>query len=135
VGAAAVSAAVAASIPSQVHGSTFGGNPLACAGALAVLGLLTADLLAEIDRLGERFLARLRQALPAACAVRGRGLMAGVAAGPRRDDVLKALQRAGILAIPAGTDVVRFLPPYVVAPDELSSRAVEVLAEATLHGR
>ena len=47
-------------------------------------------------------------------AVRGRGLMIGAAVGARRDEVLKGLQREKVLAIPAGSDVVRFLPPYII---------------------
>ena len=49
--------------------------------------------------------------------------MVGRPAGERRDEILKALQRDGILAIPAGADVVRFLPPYVVEPEQLDAAA------------
>jgi len=122
VGATAVTEAVAARIPRGLHTSTFGGNPLACAGALAVLALLTDEALARIGLLGARFLGRLREAAPGAD-VRGMGLMAGVPAGDRRDAVLKALQQEGILAIPAGSDVVRFLPPYVVSAEDLDRAA------------
>jgi LysW-gamma-L-lysine/LysW-L-ornithine aminotransferase len=133
VGATAVSGEVAAAVPRGVHTSTFGGNPLACAGALAVLGLLSDGLLAEIDRLGDHFLARLREAAPAPCEVRGVGLMAGVAMPAGRDEALKALQKGGILAIPAGTDVVRFLPPFVVSEADLD-RAAESLAKVVADG-
>jgi acetylornithine/succinyldiaminopimelate/putrescine aminotransferase len=125
-GATAVSAPIAAAIPRGLHTSTFGGNPLACAGALAVLGLLSDERLEDVERLGARFAARLTEVLPAAATVRGRGLMVGVAVPDRRDDVLKALQREGILAIPAGSDVVRFLPPYVVCAEDLD-RAADAL--------
>jgi acetylornithine/LysW-gamma-L-lysine aminotransferase len=129
VGATAVSPAVAAAIPRGMHTSTFGGGPLACAGALAVLGLLTDDLLANVRALGDRFLHALRDSLPAGVPVRGQGLMVGVEAGGRRDEMLKALQREAILAIPAGDDVVRFLPPYVVQAADLD-RAAGTLARA-----
>ena len=49
--------------------------------------------------------------------------MVGVQVGARRDEVLKGLQREGILAIPAGDDVVRFLPPYIVRPEQLGAAA------------
>jgi LysW-gamma-L-lysine/LysW-L-ornithine aminotransferase len=129
VGATAVTGAVAERIPRGIHTSTFGGNPLACAGALAVLALLTDDLLAENARKGAALLAQLRQAIPDASAVRGMGLMVGVVVGPRRDEALKSLQRSGVLAIPAGSDVVRFLPPFVVSDEDLD-RAAGLTGEA-----
>ena len=49
--------------------------------------------------------------------------MIGVEVGGRRDDVLQALQRKGLLAIPAGDDVVRFLPPYIVEPAQVDEAA------------
>ena len=123
VGATAVTREVAASIPRGVHTSTFGGNPLACAGALAVLNLLSDELLGQVAALGDHFMARLREAAPSAATVRGAGLMVGVQVGACRDEVLKGLQREGILAIPAGDDVVRFLPPYIVRPEQLDAAA------------
>lgn len=123
VGATAVSESIAARIPRGIHTSTFGGNPLACAGALAVLGLLTEERLAEIGSRGARFIARLREAVSRSTQVRGAGLMAGVVAGARRDDVLKALQRREVLAIPGGSDVVRFLPPFVASDEDLDRAA------------
>ncbi len=128
IGATAVTGSVAASIPRGIHTSTFGGNPLAGAGALAVLALLTEEQLAEIAARGERFLSRLRHEAPAETLVRGTGLMVGVVTGTRRDDILKALQRRGVLAIPAGSDVVRFLPPFVASADDLD-RAAALLGE------
>ena len=123
VGVTAVTPVVAAAIPRGVHTSTFGGNPLACAGALAVLALLSVELLESVGTLGERFMARLHEAAPSSAEVRGMGLMVGVQVGARRDEFLRGLQREGILAIPAGEDVVRFLPPYIVRPDELDAAA------------
>jgi LysW-gamma-L-lysine/LysW-L-ornithine aminotransferase len=133
VGATVVCASVAAAVPRGLHTSTFGGNPLACAGALTVLGLLTDALLADVERLGGRFTARLRSVVPVDCEVRGLGLMIGVSMPAGRDEALKALQRAGILAIPAGTDVVRFLPPFVVSEAELD-RAAEVMGDVATRG-
>lgn len=121
VGATVVTPHVAGAIPRGIHTSTFGGNPLACAGALAVLGLLTPEFLERIDQLGADFVQHLKAAGMAD--VRGRGLMVGVPAGSRRDDILKALQREGIVAIPGGADVVRFLPPFVVSDDDLARTA------------
>jgi LysW-gamma-L-lysine/LysW-L-ornithine aminotransferase len=127
VGVTAVGQRVADKVTRSSHTSTFGGNPLACAGVLAVLDLLTEAALAAIAKLGEDFttrLSRIRSELVAE--VRGRGLMVGVAVKDRRDTILKGLQQEGILAIPAGSDVVRFLPPYIVQPEHLE-RAAETL--------
>jgi acetylornithine/LysW-gamma-L-lysine aminotransferase len=129
VGATAVTGRVAAAIERGLHTSTFGGNPLACAGALAVLALLSPGLLSDVERLGDAFMVRLRDVLPPPATVRGRGLMVGVSVQGRRDEALKALQREGILAAPAGSDVVRFLPPYVVTREDLD-RTAESLARS-----
>jgi LysW-gamma-L-lysine/LysW-L-ornithine aminotransferase len=134
VGVTAVRPDVAASVPRGIHTSTFGGNPLACAGVLAVLALLTEEQLGEVARLGAAFIERLRREVPDASVVRGRGLMVGAAVGESRDGVLKALQRGGVLAIPAGADVVRFLPPYAVSEEDLG-RAAVLLGEAVCQRR
>jgi acetylornithine/N-succinyldiaminopimelate aminotransferase len=108
------------------HGSTFGGNPVAAAAALAVLERLTSDnFLAKVQKKG----ALLRRGLDALAVkyplqvaeVRGLGLMYGLqlrgAAGP----VIQALRSKGILATKAGDDVVRMLPPLVVKRGEIQS--------------
>jgi acetylornithine/LysW-gamma-L-lysine aminotransferase len=115
VGATVVSAEVAARAVRSSHTSTFGGNPLACAGVNAVLDYLQDAELERISSLGLYFqweLDRLR--CEGVAAVRGRGLMIGAVVRERRDEVLKGLQREKVLAIPAGSDVVRFLPPYII---------------------
>jgi acetylornithine/succinyldiaminopimelate/putrescine aminotransferase len=133
VGATAVSPAVAEQVRRGIHTSTFGGNPLACAGALAVLSLLSDAQMASVADSGARFMARLNERVGATCEVRGRGLMVGVVVGPRRDEVLKGLQRRGIIAIPAGSDVVRFLPPFVASAEDLD-RAADALGETVREG-
>jgi acetylornithine/succinyldiaminopimelate/putrescine aminotransferase len=86
----------------------------------AVLDLLDGGLLDRVQELGARFMQNLSQiADDRITAVRGRGLMVGVAVKERRDDILKGLQKQQILAIPAGDGVVRFLPPYVVESADL----------------
>ena len=115
IGATVVREDVAARIGRSAHTSTFGGNPLACAGALAVLEILDSAMLRHVGEMGEYFLGSLRRIRSDRITeVRGRGLMIGVAVWRDRDEILKALQRERILAIPAGTDVVRFLPPYII---------------------
>ncbi len=115
VGATLVSESVAEKIPRSSHTSTFGGNPLAAAGILAVLDLLDDERLAHILKVGGYLLEGLRSMRSdLVVEARGAGLMLGLEVRERRDEVLKELQRARILAIPAGENVIRLLPPYIL---------------------
>ena len=123
-------------LPSGSHGSTFGGNPLACAAALAVLEVLETEKLHErASQMGEQMLNRLRTAdLPAVRAVRGIGLMIGVQLKQRVTPLLQRLQARGVLALPAGKTVLRLLPPLVITAedwDQVSSTVVDVLRGST----
>jgi acetylornithine/succinyldiaminopimelate/putrescine aminotransferase len=120
VGATLVSEAVAEKIPRSSHTSTFGGNPLATAGILATLKLLDLDRLRHSADIGGYFLSGLKSMrAPLVREARGRGLMLGLEVSGRRDDILKGLQREKLLAIPAGDEVVRFLPPYIVEKEHV----------------
>jgi len=128
IGATLVSEEVASSIPRSSHTSTFGGNPLAAAGVLAALDILDESLQTHVDSAGAYFRERLGAVKSElVVAVRGKGLMIGVEVTDRRDDILKGLQRERVLAIPAGENVVRFLPPYIIETRHVDS-AVEVFA-------
>ncbi len=117
-----------------VHGSTFGGNPLACAAGSANLQvLLEGGLVQRAAELGARFKAHL-SALdsPEIREVRGLGLMVAVDLRIRVAPVLAALQERGILALPAGPTVLRFLPPLVIEEADLE-RVTEDLADVLAH--
>ena len=117
-------------MPPKLHGSTFGGNPLACAAALAAIGYIRRERLPErAAELGAHFLGELRGvASPLIREVRGPGLMVGVELRRRAAPYLAAMAERGVLALSAGATVIRFLPPMVITREELS-RVVEVLAE------
>jgi len=115
------------------HGSTFGGNPLACAVANKILEVIDRDGLAANARaLGQFFLdelARLREKYPTAIReVRGLGLMIGIDMGGGFGSFdnsksaavqwVFALHEAGLLTIPAGSSVIRFLPPLNLTQEE-----------------
>lgn len=121
VGATVVTERVAASIPKHIHTSTFGGNPLACAGVLATLALLTEQQLAQVQALGETLRTSLRALTsPLIETVRGEGLMIGVVMKDKRNQILKLLQDRRVLAIPAGDDVVRLLPSFVITEADIT---------------
>jgi len=127
-------------MPVKTHGSTFGGNPLACAASRAVLRVMAdEDLPARAGRLGERLMADLRAIQsPLVREVRGRGLMVGVELRQRATPLLKGLMEKGILALPAGTTVLRLLPPLVIEEADLDTvvnTIAQVLAETETEDR
>ncbi len=108
-------------MPKRLHGSTFGGNPLACAAALAAIRYLEEnDLPSRAAALGEYFLGRLRQLESNIVReVRGLGLMVGIELKKEASPYIEALAKEGILALSAGPTVIRFLPPLVISREEL----------------
>ncbi|MBZ0275403.1 MAG: aspartate aminotransferase family protein [Anaerolineae bacterium] len=110
-------------MPVSSHGSTFGGNPLACAAAVAALTALRDESLpARSAELGAWFMEELTALnLPQVREIRGRGLMIGIELRGRVTPVLKTLQERGILALPAGLNVLRLLPPLTITRDELTT--------------
>jgi acetylornithine/LysW-gamma-L-lysine aminotransferase len=120
-------------LPPQVHGSTFGGNPLACAASLAAIDYIETYHLADrAAELGAWFLARLKQIQsPLIREVRGLGLMVGLELKQKVTPYLQALMAQGVLALPAGLTVMRFLPPLVIAQDDLARTADVVEAVLT----
>ncbi|MEV0330239.1 acetylornithine transaminase [Micromonospora echinospora] len=103
------------------HGTTFGGNPVSCAAALAVVSTIASEgLLDHVKRVGER-LRRGVEALghPLVTEVRGAGLLLGVVlAAPVSKPVTEALRAAGFLVNPVQPDVVRLAPPLILTADQ-----------------
>jgi acetylornithine aminotransferase/acetylornithine/N-succinyldiaminopimelate aminotransferase len=116
------------------HGTTFGGTPLACAAALAVLDVIDREKLLEhvshssgpwiaaLEKLAADFPAQVK-------AVRGRGFLVGVQLATETAPYVAALRERGLLVAPAGGNVLRLLPPLVATPAELA-RSVEILRAA-----
>src|SRR5260370_12591905 len=117
-------------ITKGIHGSSFGGNPLACASALATLDILEQEALAErAATLGARALERLRAwHTPLIREVRGRGLLLGIELSRRVQPYLEALLEQGVLALQAGPNVIRLLPPLVITDEQLE-HVLDVLEE------
>ncbi|RNE48291.1 acetylornithine transaminase [Corynebacterium alimapuense] len=105
------------------HGTTFGGNPVACAAANAVLGIIDDEFCAEVTRKGAQF-AELVSEIPGVSEVRGRGLMLGVVLD---EPIAKAAVAGGfdhglILNAPAA-DVIRLTPPLIISDAEIAIAA------------
>jgi acetylornithine/succinyldiaminopimelate/putrescine aminotransferase len=115
------------------HGSTFGGNPLACAAALATLQVIEDEgLVGRAAETGAVFMAGLRGLMarhPQVKEVRGRGLMVGMVMDAPVKDLVARLADMGLLALATAETVVRFLPPLNVRPDEVAE-ALEILDDA-----
>lgn len=115
-----------------LHGSTFGGNPLAAGAALATIEYIQANGLVKLaGKRGKYFIHRLRKLM---CKyklikeIRGKGLMLAVQLRKRSGVYLDRLLEHNILALPAGSTVIRFLPPLEISESEID-RAIEVLDE------
>ena len=120
------------------HASTFGGNPLACAAGLAVGQTLeTQNILQNVQERGEQLRKRLRaiaHQYPNLIAdVRGWGLINGMELKSDTEltsvEVVKAAMENGLLLVPAGPKVIRFVPPLIVSAQEID-QAVETLEKA-----
>lgn len=118
--------------PRGSHGTTFGGNPVACAAALATLDLLDEGLMANAAHMGERLMAGLQQLQgrhPRIGDVRGRGLMIGVelvkdpATKEPDGDLAHALEQLaftrGLLLLGCGKSVIRVAPPLVLSEHDV----------------
>jgi predicted acetylornithine/succinylornithine family transaminase len=138
LGAVLVGPRIAALVKAGQHGTTFGGNPVACRLGLEVLSAIEEDgLLGKIRETGEWFSKKLgsaqRRSNGAIVAVRGRGLMWGVELDRDAADVQGKLLEKGFVVGTARTNVLRLLPPYVVPRPALSGfvKALEEILRGT----
>jgi acetylornithine aminotransferase len=113
------------------HGSTFGGNPLACAAALAVLDVIEDEhLLARAAALGDRMQARFRAALEGdnrVVDIRGKGLMLGIELATPCGDLVKRALAKGLLINVTHERVIRLLPPLIMSDADADRIADEVV--------
>jgi acetylornithine aminotransferase len=138
IGALAVTSAVDHFQPGE-HASTFGGNPLACRAALTVAEEVSRrQLPAHVDAMGvllQKLLSELVSRHPGQLeGVRGWGLLQGLVLRPEAPaaiELVKAAMDQGLLVVPAGPQVVRFVPPLVIQPRHLR-KAVALLERALI---
>jgi len=128
IGALLVSESTAGGFAPGDHGSTFGGNPVVCAAACAVVDAIDDDLLADVRSRGDELAAGLA-ALPGVLEVRGRGLLLGATLDRPVAPVVDSCRDRGLLVLSAGPDVLRLTPPLVVGPAE-TEEALAVIREA-----
>jgi predicted acetylornithine/succinylornithine family transaminase len=109
------------------HGSTFGGNPVVCAAALAVCDTIDEELLGTVRANGERLHAGLAE-LPHVVEVRGRGLLLGAELDVQAQPFVDAALDAGLVCLTSGANVLRLAPPLVVDGRDVDE-AVAILTE------
>ena len=121
------------------HGSTFGGNPVVCAGALEVLNTVSQpEFLNEIIKKGEYIIDKIKNLnSPVIVEIRQKGLMIGLQLklkdGETPKDYAKKCLHEGLLVLTAGDDVLRFLPPLNISYEEID-RGLEILKNILTEG-
>ncbi|MFX0062186.1 MAG: aspartate aminotransferase family protein [Candidatus Hermodarchaeota archaeon] len=116
------------------HGSTFGGNPLVCAAALAAIEYMEKENLAQqAHEKGKYFIENIQKYdLPIVRDIRHLGLMIGIELKKRNKQYLESLLKRRIIALPAGKTVIRLLPPLTISYqqiDQIIKHLIEVLTE------
>jgi acetylornithine/N-succinyldiaminopimelate aminotransferase len=108
-----------------LHGSTFGGNPLAMSAAQTVLDVVTApgflDQVRHNGLLLKQKLASIQDRFPSVISeVRGEGFLVGIRAVPPAGDLVDALRAENMIVVAAGDNVVRLLPPLIISEAEIT---------------
>ena len=134
LGALVSNAKLADVLSAPSHASTFGGNPVAAAAALAVIDVIEGEKLldhvAEVGALFREALQSYVDKYDKVLEVRGKGLMLGLVVDADAGEVVEALQAQGVLALTAGSNVVRFLPPLVLKAETLEDEVVDMISDA-----
>ena len=134
VGAFAASEKVAGVLVAGDHGTTYGGNPLACAAAAKVFELFEKNnILENVNRVGEYLYKRLedlKKKYPQITDHRGVGLIQGLEFDGPVGDIIKALMDSGVITFAAGANVIRFIPPLIINEthvDEMIEKLIQCL--------
>ena len=112
------------------HGSTFGGNPFSCAAAVTVIDYIKKEsLIKKVSEKGDRFVSLIKKnTLSSVKEIRHLGLMVGVELFCDASEAVNKMQEMGVLAITAGENTIRFLPPLVIEYADLE-KVAQVLTE------
>lgn len=118
------------------HGTTYGGNPLACAAVSKVIDLFEEqDVLANVNRVGAYLEKRLNELATEFSYVetrRGAGLMQGLVFGCSVGDIITEAMERGLVLINAGTNIIRFVPSLVITEENVDDM-ITILRESILH--
>ena len=107
------------------HGSTFGGNPAVCAGAINIVSRLTDDFLSEVSKKGQYIKDKL-SSLEKVKEVSGKGLMLGFLSEKESGEIIKEAREKGLIIIKA-KNKVRLLPPLNITYEQID-KAIEIIA-------
>ena len=109
------------------HATTFGGNPVCCAGGLSVLEQLTEEVLASVKEKGEYLKAKIQE-IPQVAGVRGMGMMLGVSLkeGIDHSAKVKEMLSEGLMCLTAGHGTIRLLPPLTISYEEMD-KGIEIM--------
>ena len=133
MGALVSNAKLADTFGASAHASTFGGNPVAAAASLAVIEVIGEEKLLEnatkVGGLLKEALQGFVDKYDKLLEVRGKGMMLGLVVDGEAKDIVEALKGQGLLALTAGKNVVRFLPPLTLGEDDLED-AVDMISDA-----
>jgi acetylornithine/N-succinyldiaminopimelate aminotransferase len=113
------------------HGTTFGGNPLSCSAALAVMSEMNDELIANVSILGDTLIEGFKAALESCDSVveiRGKGLMIGIELNRPCAELVDSAREAGVLINVAAGNTVRLLPTFILTDDEVSELVTKVSA-------
>lgn len=127
IGATVFSEKLCDILPAGSHGSTFGGNPVSCAGAVSILTRIDDKLLADVAKKSEKIVSTLKD-LDGVEEITGMGLMLGIKTAKDAKAILKYCQEKGLLVLTA-KDKVRLLPPLNITDSELCE-GLSILADA-----
>ncbi|NLI53570.1 MAG: acetylornithine/succinylornithine family transaminase [Clostridiales bacterium] len=112
----------AGTLSAGTHATTFGGNPICAAGANAVLATLTPEFLGEVVQKGESIRKAIADwKLPVVSSVRGLGLMIGIGVTCSHREAVGKMVSSGLLALTAGEDTIRLMPPLTITKDEIDA--------------
>jgi len=130
IGAVVTSTAMSQVFRPGTHGTTYGGNPLACTAALAVLDTIEKkSLLAHTEEMGallDRRVARLDGKYPFLKGIRGKGLLKALVLDRPGKELEKIMMRRGLLTVATGTEAIRLLPPLIVTASQVR-KAVSII--------
>jgi len=142
IGAVIVTDKVADAIEHGEHGTTYGGNPLACASAYATLTAMEEEHIPEqAAEKGTYFMDKLKEAtkdIEAVTDVRGKGLMIGAELAFEGGEVVKEMMKRGVLSNCASGNVMRFVPPLIITKDQIDTLInvfIESLKEVETHAK